>query len=117
MILGLTVDSRWSRVAAVDDDVIPFAVNFPLSMVPLAVTTSGADGVVEGQVVIEIYEQAVFESVFQSAQLASGESSSGRQVVAQRVVRVIVTLDVTATQGCEQEQEKCCSYHGGYLYS
>ena len=83
-------------------------------MVPLAITASGADGVAEGQVIIEVYEQAVFESVFQSAQLASGESSSGRQVVAQRAVHVVVTLDVTATQGCEQEQQKRCSYHGGY---
>ena len=68
VIRGLTVESRRLRVAAVDHDVIPFAVNFPLAVVPLPLTVaaSGADGVVKGHVVIEVYEQTVFESVFQS---------------------------------------------------
>ena len=59
-------------VAAVDDDVIPCAVYFPFTTVPLAVAASGADGVVEGQVVIEVHEQAALESMFQIAQFTSG---------------------------------------------
>lgn len=30
---------------------------------------------------------------------------------------MIVIVYVTAIQGREQEQEKCYSFHGGYLYS
>ena len=101
-----------SRVAAVDDDVIPFAVDFPLAMAPLAVAAPGTDGVAERQVVIEVHEPAVFEGVFQSSQLASGQSPSGRQVVAQRVARVVVVLDDTTDRDREQEQEKHSSLHG-----
>ena len=61
-----------SAVGAVGDDVIPFAVDFPLTVVPLAVAASRANGVVEGQVVIEIYKQTVLEGMFQSAQFTSG---------------------------------------------
>ena len=108
---------RRSRVAAVDDDVVPFAVDFPLAMAPLAVAAPGTDGVAERQVVIEVHEQAVFEGVFQSSQLASGQSSSGRQVVAQRVARAVVVLEDTTAREREQEQEKGSSFHGGYLCS
>ena len=61
------VELRRLTVAAIDDDVIPCAVNLPLAAAPLTVAASGANGVGKGNVVIEVDAQTVFEGVFQRA--------------------------------------------------